>query len=349
MATYTTRIMTLVDGYAQTNPGLSIAQKINVARPKLFDFDYPFFDEGLRSEFEEHFIRNFYTREIGFETEGLFKFKLENWLTIHMPYFNRLFESETIRFNPLENVNVGINSNLKNQKDQNDVIDRIEDEKENQTGTLDRDVLGNQTINTDQKTHDESEQNQNNTGTANTVTTSETDTTNNTTGSTDTTQNNFDREIASDTPQSRLNLTTNDGSGIIEYASSIKEDKEKNIENRDMAENQTGNEQTTANQITNTTNDLNQSSTSDGTLNVDTTSKATEATDEKTNKDTVKNKIGNQKLDSAIQVLEDFAKKEIGKTGGITYSQMLTEYRSTFLRIEKEIFDEMQELFMLVY
>lgn len=317
MATYTTRIMTLVDGYAQTNPGLSIAQKINVARPKLFDFDYPFFDEGLRSEFEEHFIRNFYTREIGFETEGLFKFKLENWLTIHMPYFNRLFESETIRFNPLENVNVGINSNLKNQKDQNDVIDRVEDETMNEKETKERDTTGKQTVDTDTRQTGHTEESGQ----------SDTDRTN------QTIQDNFNRDLASDTPQDRLALTANDGEGVIEYASRIDESNANNKENN------TGNENSTSATESDTTT----------TGSLDTTITTTENMDEKANTDQVKNKVGNQKLDSAIQVLEDFAKKEIGKTGGMTYSQMLTEYRSTFLRIEKEIFDEMQELFMLVY
>jgi hypothetical protein len=65
---------------------------------------YPIFDTNYKAIFETHFIRNFYTREIGFETEGLFKFKLENWLSINMGYFNKMFESELLTFDPLINV-----------------------------------------------------------------------------------------------------------------------------------------------------------------------------------------------------------------------------------------------------
>jgi hypothetical protein len=38
-----------------------------------------------------------------------------------------------------------------------------------------------------------------------------------------------------------------------------------------------------------------------------------------------------------------------GKIGDQSYSKMLQEYRETFLRIEKQIFHEMNQLFMLVY
>src|SRR5690606_16685307 len=39
---------------------------------------------------------------------------------------------------------------------------------------------------------------------------------------------NFSRDIVSDTPDNRLNLTTNDGEGILEYASKVEEDTENN-------------------------------------------------------------------------------------------------------------------------
>ena len=317
MATYTTRLMTLVDGYSQTKPNLSIREKIEMARPKIFDFDYPFFDKGLKAEFERHFIRKFYMREIGFETEGLFKFQLETWLQIHMPYFNKLLESETIEFNPLENVNVKLTSNLKNNKDQNDTIDRIEDEKMKETEKKERDTVGKQT------SHNETKSTSKTVGEEQ----SETDRT------AQTIQDDFNRKLDSDTPQSRLSITSNDGQGVIEYASNIEEN------NANNKENQTGNEASSGTSESTTT--------ASGSL--DTTLNTSENMDETGSTDQTKNKVGNQKLDSAIQVLEDYAKHEIGKTGGMTYSKMLTEYRSTFLRIEQDIFEEMQELFMMVY
>jgi hypothetical protein len=50
-----------------------------------------------------------------------------------------------------------------------------------------------------------------------------------------------------------------------------------------------------------------------------------------------------------INEIEDYIESKVGKTGDQSYSKMLNEYRDTFLRIEKMIFKEMNELFMLVY
>nr|prf protein p11,lower collar [Bacillus phage phi29] len=89
MSSYTMQLRTYIEMWSQGETGLSTAEKIEKGRPKLFDFNYPIFDESYRTIFETHFIRNFYMREIGFETEGLFKFHLETWLMINMPYFNK--------------------------------------------------------------------------------------------------------------------------------------------------------------------------------------------------------------------------------------------------------------------
>src|SRR5213595_3196529 len=103
MATYTMELKDYIEQVTQDVATHSTRDRIEIGRPKLFDFDYPIFDPAYKNVFETHFIRNFYMREIGFETEGLFKFYLENWLSVNMPYFNKLFESELIAFDPLTN------------------------------------------------------------------------------------------------------------------------------------------------------------------------------------------------------------------------------------------------------
>jgi hypothetical protein len=50
-----------------------------------------------------------------------------------------------------------------------------------------------------------------------------------------------------------------------------------------------------------------------------------------------------------INTTEDYVASKIGKIGSQSFSSMINEYRDSFLRIEKKIFKEMQELFMLVY
>jgi hypothetical protein len=251
------------------NETLSTKDTIEKGRPKLFDFDYPIFDADYKKVFETHFIRKFYMREIGFETEGLFKFQLETWLQINMPYFNKMFESELIQFDPLDNVKLDVTKTKTNDVTKNDTRDST------------------QTSSTD--------------GTSTNTSTQSVDGT--------LTEDNFDRQIDSNNPDTRLALTANDGQGVIEYASSIKENNENN-------------QKTSSSDTTGTTNDTTKVD-SDATIN-----------------DT---------LSSEINETEDYIESRIGKVGNDSFSKMLGEYRQNLLRVENKIFDEMQELFMLVY
>ena len=73
---------------------------------KLFDFSYPIFDEEYRPILEEKITRHFYFREIGFESVGRFLFELETKMNEIMPYYNQLYESTRLEFNPLINYQV---------------------------------------------------------------------------------------------------------------------------------------------------------------------------------------------------------------------------------------------------
>ena len=72
----------------------------------LFNFNYPIFNEEYRSILEDKFIRHFYFREIGFETIGRFLFELETKLNEIMPFYNKLYESTLLEFDPLLNYQV---------------------------------------------------------------------------------------------------------------------------------------------------------------------------------------------------------------------------------------------------
>ena len=60
----------------------------------VFDFNYPFYDEQFRCDFEEKFIEEYYFHEIGFETVGRFKQRLEAKLLLNMPYWIQLYQTE---------------------------------------------------------------------------------------------------------------------------------------------------------------------------------------------------------------------------------------------------------------
>lgn len=76
------------------------------AAPILFDFNFPIFDEQYRNVLLTKIIKHYYTREIGEETLGLFKLRLDTRLNEIMPYYNKMYEAETYKFNPIYDVDL---------------------------------------------------------------------------------------------------------------------------------------------------------------------------------------------------------------------------------------------------
>lgn len=111
MSKYTTEVRYI----CEVNAGLTesvgyndVEKVITDSREKIFDFEYPIFDEDYKAVLERKILRHYYTREIGFETVGLWKLKLNMKLNDIMPYYNQLYNSELIEFNPMHDVNLTI-------------------------------------------------------------------------------------------------------------------------------------------------------------------------------------------------------------------------------------------------
>ena len=67
--------------------------------------DYPIFDEEYRRPLNDKIIDHFYFREIGFETPQLFARFLNRKMREIMPYYNKLYETELLEYDPLTNYN----------------------------------------------------------------------------------------------------------------------------------------------------------------------------------------------------------------------------------------------------
>ena len=61
---------------------------------ELFDFDYDFYNEEHKKDFEEKFINRYMFDEIGFETVSRFKHFLKEKLNRIAPYYNQLYQTE---------------------------------------------------------------------------------------------------------------------------------------------------------------------------------------------------------------------------------------------------------------
>lgn len=104
MSKYTTELRFICESLAlqkESADGNNANLIIEKARPLLFNFQYPIFDESYKPVLETKIIRHFYTREICAETTGLWKFWLENKLNEIMPYYNELYKSALLEYNPL--------------------------------------------------------------------------------------------------------------------------------------------------------------------------------------------------------------------------------------------------------
>lgn len=104
MSKYTTEVRFICENEAgyDHSAGYSKVEEILAASwNKVFDFTFPIFDEEYRSVLCQKILKHYYTREIGFETVGLWKLKLNMLMNEIMPYYNKLYETELLRFNPL--------------------------------------------------------------------------------------------------------------------------------------------------------------------------------------------------------------------------------------------------------
>lgn len=109
MSKYTTEVRFICEVNSGLNESVGyskIEDIINGAIPKIFDFDFPMFDEKYRGVLERKILKHFYTREICEETVGLWKLRLDTRLNEIMPYYNKLYESELIKFDPLYSDNL---------------------------------------------------------------------------------------------------------------------------------------------------------------------------------------------------------------------------------------------------
>lgn len=67
--------------------------------------DYPIFDENYRESLNNKIITHYWVREIGAETAGLFKLYLNRTMGEIMPYYNQLYKSAQLDFDPLNSYN----------------------------------------------------------------------------------------------------------------------------------------------------------------------------------------------------------------------------------------------------
>lgn len=108
MSDYTTELRYIVEtsaGLKESAGYPKVNELIQLAIPKIFDFNFPIYDESYRNVLCTKILKHYYTREIGLETVGLWKLKLDTKLNEIMPYYNQLYKTAELITSPLEDVN----------------------------------------------------------------------------------------------------------------------------------------------------------------------------------------------------------------------------------------------------
>ena len=356
MSKYTTEVRYICEeaaGLTESAGYDDVENIVNIAYPKIFSNSLIFYDEETKARLLPKILLHYYQREIGFETVGLWKLKLNQKMREILPYYNQLYASEKLEYDPLKNVdnvhthsgeyedNRGGNTtkvdnrtetrDLKTVDDGSSSFDRNEDTILRHDKTI---THGNDEVS---RENDVTERDQDQTSHAITG----------------------DRDhwiMFSDTPQGGIDGVRNAGGtnyngslGNNAYLTNATHETEKPAASQDTTT--YGNITNKFGKVTNKFGDVTETynKTGDKTDHFD--ADGWEKTDNtNTHTGTVKNTgTTTNERDEQDTGTESYHNSEFGKIGVMTYQEMQMKWRQSFLNIDMQIIDELGDLFMKVW
>ena len=111
MSKYTTELRFICESKAGLSNSVGFNQiddVISNSWNKIF-YNFPIFDESYRSVLCSKILKHYYTREISAETVGLWQLWLNTRMGEIMPYYNKLYESALLEFDPFKDTNYSRN------------------------------------------------------------------------------------------------------------------------------------------------------------------------------------------------------------------------------------------------
>lgn len=288
MSKYTTELRFLCETmceFDESQGQMTVNNIVNEARLKIFDFDYPIFADLYKPVIETKILKHFYTREIGAETYGLWKLWLDTRMNEIMPYYNKLYESAMLEFNPLYDTDITTDKSGGTNGHKTDVG--------NTSGTkfeLTHNDYGSETKDTGSNTDEGWD-----------------------VGHSENHDDADDWQYYSDTPQGGV-----DGLADMTYLTNA----------------------------THNTRDDDGSVDSNGSYNHKTTLDTQRNIGGSSDGKVDGNSSGHSDMTSDFHNTEQFIEHIVGKRGGASFSQMIKEFRETFLNIDMMVIHELDDLFM---
>ena len=339
MSKYTTAVRYICEttaGLGESAGYVSVNDVLEKCVSGVFNFNFPVFDESYRKPLEIKILKHFYTREIGFESVGLWKLKLDTKLNEVMPYFNQLYKSELLSFNPLYDVDYQTSHTL----------NRNENTKKDNTGKTITDRNGRTTSDTNVDTSSTT------TGSVNTETNSETN---------DVSNSNSERNES----VNGTSTTTSETKGTTSNTEMYSETPQGSIENLEAGRYLTNAKKTLGSSTTiNSGTDTENRTATSSESSYETKDSATESTTETSSNDTTTGNTstnftsensGNDTTNTSfnetnnITSTDDYIQHIVGKTSGQTYSKMLQEFRETFMNIDMLVIESLEPLFIQLW
>lgn len=138
MSKYTTEVRFICEEKAGLKESVGydkIEDVLEKAWKSIFYLNFPVFDEAYRKTLCMNILRHFYAREICSETAGLWIFWLNERMNRIMPYYNQLYKSELLEFNPLYDVDLTTDSTNTHSGSENENNTDERKNKSTDTGT----------------------------------------------------------------------------------------------------------------------------------------------------------------------------------------------------------------------
>lgn len=391
MSKYTTEVRFICEtaaGYDESKGFDDVESILTAAAPIVFNFNFPIFDESYRLPLERKILRHYYTREIGEESVGLWKLRLDDKLNMIMPYYNKLYESELIKFNPMwdvdvQNEHIG-SSDTTNKVDReevaniNKIYDRNDNDESERNYSRNNNRLMNENIDTSETVEVEKSSEENNEITRNGVNSTKQTRDGENKSTTNGRKGNDEWNLYSDTPQGGIQGIQRASDG----ETTVYDSGGDPIGTADVAENAyltnarhiIGNE-TTTNMITD--NEISDKVETNNAVSDEQTGKNNMSGNETSNRSNKGNndrvEIGEEggttndvrnwnahsdETESGIKSnnevgnvvnLNEYSEHIFGKRSGVSFSKLLMEFRDSFLNIDKMIIDELKPLFMNIW
>lgn len=146
MSKYTTEVRFICEnnaGLSESEGANNVDSILDKCWNKVFNFDFPIFDENYRQILCKKILKHYYTREIAHETVGRWKLALNAKLNEIMPYYNQLYKSELLEFNPFYDVD------LTRSREGSGTSNKTSNNTETNSGTSKNVSSGSGTSNTD--------------------------------------------------------------------------------------------------------------------------------------------------------------------------------------------------------